>query len=476
MEKNNKKVIISTIIAVTLLIALVVGATFAYFGASNNASGTTNLDATTEAIGAVVVNNPTENLYLKLSAYEMHEDQKGTSYYATNDSSKGYETEAKNYPISEYSISGGEEDTVYNCTYKLNITKSSDIRSGDMSLKLNLNGATINGSNTLDVDLAESLSTYTVTFSVKGNSTGTLVTGDIIFNNTNSVQDHLIGKRINTTITNSDLNCEVSENSGNSDSVASICTYDETSEVAEGLEGAKYNCKVDPNKPEYTFYLLDNNEDGTSDLIMNANINASGEAVIPGVTSDTGGIAWLSSERYDSLGGADLSNDGGACQYGGYCASNLYGPVTAMEYLHNATKSWTNVKPVNYTYNDRTTQGTTRTDIGYQSFISTKGIGIITAGDTAETQVTIGSETEPLRARMPIYSNDANVTEVSTKTDANYLYDNLDSGKKPSGYWTLSSGADDSGYAMFVSTDGYGDLNNVYNVSYGVRPVITVQL
>jgi len=261
-----------------------------------------------------------------------------------------------------------------------------------------------------------------------------------------------------------------------------LCKIADDSTVEAGLEGAKYNCKVDPNKPEYTFYLLDNNEDGTSDLIMNANINASREAVIPGVTSDTGTVAWLSKERYDSLGGADLSNDGGACQYGGICSSSLYGPVTALEYLHNATKNWTNVEPLSYTYNDRTTQGITSTDIGYQSFTSTNGVATITAGDSEGTQVTIGSSSEPLRARMPIRSSDASITEVADKTDTNtnaFLYENI-STSIPAGYWTMSSyaGTSSSSSPWFVDYNGrvvnYGRID--FAISRGVRPVITVEL
>ena len=231
-----------------------------------------------------------------------------------------------------------------------------------------------------------------------------------------------------------------------------LCKIADDSTVEAGLEGAKYNCKVDPNKDAYTFYLLDNNEDGTSDLIMNANINASGEAVIPGVTTDTGLVAWYADEM-----------------------KNIHGPITAMEYLHNATKSWTNVDPVNYTYNDREVQGITTTDRGYQSFVSTNGIAVITKGDEAGTQLTIGSTSEPLRTRMPIYSSDASITEVADKTDSNtYLYENISS-SKPFGYWILSSY--DFNYARFVN---YG--NNIHHNfvvipdSYGVRPVITVTL
>jgi len=450
MEKNNKKVIVPIIIGIALLIALIIGATYAYFQANNTASGTTNLDATTEAIGNVMVQNPTENLYLKLSAYEMQEDQKNTSYYATSTNGSGvvYASERENNVFANYSIEGGTDNTTYNCTFKLNITKPQDIRSGDMNLEISLlNGAKINGGSTLTTDLYNASSSYNVEFSAKGNGNGNLITGDIKLNNTTSIQDHLIGKTLSTSISVSNLECEVAE-----PEEESICTLASDSTVEAGLEGAKYNCKVDPNKDAYTFYLLDNNEDGTSDLIMNANINASGEAVIPGVTTDTGLVAWYADEM-----------------------KNIHGPITAMEYLHNATKSWTNVDPVNYTYNDREVQGITTTDRGYQSFVSTNGIAVITKGDEAGTQLTIGSTSEPLRTRMPIYSSDASITEVADKTDSNtYLYENISS-SKPFGYWILSSY--DFNYARFVN---YG--NNIHHNfvvipdSYGVRPVITVTL
>jgi len=459
--ENKKKTLVPIIIGVTILVILVAGATYAYFQASNSASGTTNVETSTEKIGTVVVTNPTENLYMKLSAYDMQESKAGTSYYATNDSSKSYETELSNYTISSYSISGGEEDTVYNCTYKLNITKPSQILAGDMSLKLQLNGATINGSNLLDIDLANVSSTYTVTFSATGNTSGTLVTGGIVFNNTSSEQNHLVGQTLSTVITNSDLDCEVAE------PTLSICTYDTSSTVAEGLEGAKYNCKVDPNKDEYTFYLIDNNDDGTSDLIMNANINASEEAVIPGVTSDTGIMYWYAQ---------------------GYSRN---GPIDAMTYLHNATKSWTNVEPLNYEYYDREFQGITDTSIGYESFVSINGIATITKGDEAGSQVTIGSVSEPLRARMPIYSatwNDdwtekTEKGEVSDKTDVNsYLYDNLvsiDEDGYPAGYWTMSSYVDSSRFVWHVSNGGEVctlEADDGAGYPQGVRPVITVKL
>ena len=443
--------------ASVFLLVLIVGATYAYFGAGNSASGITNLTTATEKIGTVTITNPTDNLYLKLSAYDMQESKVGTSYYATSTNGTGesiYSLEKENNVFANYTISGGEEDTVYNCTFKLNITAPSEIRSGDMLLELNLqNGATINGLSTFNKDLYGATGRYTVTFTQTGNGSGNLITGDIKLNNTSGNQSHIAGVTLGTSIQASELNCEIAEKVAEPEE-ESICKYDTTSTVAEGLEGAKYNCKVDPNKPEYTFYLLDNNEDGTSDLIMNANINASGEAVIPGVTEDKGTVAWYADE-----------------------AKNIHGPVTAMTYLHNATKSWTNVEPLNYEYYDRQIQGITTTDAGYESFVSTNGIAVITAGDTSGTQVTIGTTSEPLRSRMTIYSSDTNVTEVTSKTESNsYLFTNSDPDIGIHGYWTLSSDALASSSASIVHFGGTGNTRVDRENWFGVRPVITVKL
>jgi len=456
MEKDKKKVIVSTIIASVFLLVLIIGATYAYFGAGNSASGTTNLNASTEAIGNVIVTNPTDNLYLKLSANDMQQSNAGTSYYATSTDggSSVYSKEKENHILANYTISGGQEDTIYNCTFDLNITKPNELKYGDMTIELT--APYIEGSNILHIDLSQAQSTYEVEFTKIGNGTGDLVKGDITLENRPIIQDHLLEKILTTTISISNLNCEVKD---------SIC---ELVSGTDGVVGAKYNCGVSPNAIQ-TFYLLDNNDDGTSDLIMDANINAAGEKVIPGVTSDIGLVAWLSNERYDSLGGEDLSNDEGPCQHMGFCATNIYGPVTAMEYLHNATKSWSNVEPVNYTYNDRTTQGITTADIGYESFISSNGISIITAGNPSRTQVTIGTETEPLRARMLIYPDETNIT-----IDIN---DNIDSGTgRPGGYWTMSSYNGANGAAVGGRMQSAGPYGVYSSGGFGVRPVITVKL
>ena len=239
--------------------------------------------------------------------------------------------------------------------------------------------------------------------------------------------------------------------------------------------GAQYTCEVKEGI-NYNFYVLSHNEDGTINLIMDQNICEDGSVA---TAENTCLIPWLNNTDYLDLGGQDLSNDGEVCQHLGICSRNDKGPVTAMKYLYNATKNWTNIEPINYTYKDRESQGITKDGVGYTSFVSKKGIAVITP--LLGSEVVIGSEEEPLRARMPIYSKDATKTEVANLNESNtYLYKNLEGvdGSKIYGYWTLSSSPNDYVGAWFVEYDGgvYNYLEHFREGYDGVRPVITVNL
>ena len=222
--------------------------------------------------------------------------------------------------------------------------------------------------------------------------------------------------------------------------------------------GSKYECKVNAGT-KHIFYVLTTPELGTEtiDLIMDQNINSDGTpAGIKGVPQSE------NATKYNLV----------AWQSSGY---NKDGPVTAMEFLYNATKKWTNIPILNYTYNDREYQGITDNK-GYTSFISSNGVATITPlkGDV----VMIGTNDEPLRARMPIYASDVTITEVTNKENASYLYDNLpNEAYPPLGYWTFSSNTTYSGDAWYVRFFGFvtsSDVNDASN--YGVRPVITLKI
>ena len=109
---DYKKILIPTILAVLTLIILVVGATFAYFTiTSDNRFGTKQIYTGFEEMAdAVLVEQVTNDLSLKVTREQMSEANKGTTYYAT-----GSETPAN---IAKFSVSG---EGSYYCDYTLKV-------------------------------------------------------------------------------------------------------------------------------------------------------------------------------------------------------------------------------------------------------------------------------------------------------------------------------------------------------------------
>jgi len=177
-------------------------------------------------------------------------------------------------------------------------------------------------------------------------------------------------------------------------------------------------------------------------------------------------VEWVSKEDYNN----DVSY--------GEDGRNDKGPITAMKFLYKATKNWVNVLPVNYIYNDKEDLRISTEGRGYKSFISVDGIATLVPlfGDST----IIGTQTEPLRARLPIFLTEKDKSEVYDYEDElknGYLYDNLktDSTTGPYAYFTLSSSANFQSSARIVYYDKHVGAQAVsINDAFGVRPVISV--
>ena len=301
-----------------------------------------------------------------------------------------------------------------------------------------------------------------------------LIDKDITNPKTNEKIDNNIKIKISSSKTgygNSVTNYEVNPKSIEGCSHAMPCTLinGEPNEI-----GSKYECEVKLDT-KYNFYVLsynDINNESTNDktqaistnLIMDQNINSDGTPAGMTGTIKNGEnvynlVAW--------------NNESGQ-------STNAHGPVTATKFLYNATRDWVNVSAINYIYNDRKYQKIpeSNTTIGYNSFISTNGVATITS--LSGNAITIGSESTPLRARMPIYVSDVNITEITSKTNSPFLYDNLDStgSKAPYGYWTFSSRMDFSNLAWYARYHGEaaGTTDVNYPDYFGVRPVINLKI
>jgi len=226
-----------------------------------------------------------------------------------------------------------------------------------------------------------------------------------------------------------------------------ICTIAADSTVTGLNAGAKYNCKVDPNKDEYIFYVLTSATANatTVNMIMDSNIKKDGTPLKEYASLDqmeqSGIVPWISKVDYisEEVGGSkdywDLVDD----SVGKFQGANDKGPISAMNFLAEATASWTNV--------------------------NTQTIGTFTDTTGASHKM---AKTYTINARMPYYSEISNISESTP-----WLLENL-----YAGYWILSSGVVTSDSAWFVYTDGsaYGDgIISIYNTTdNGVRPVINV--
>ena len=88
--------------------------------------------------------------------------------------------------------------------------------------------------------------------------------------------------------------------------------------------GDEYTCELGDNDAK-TFFVLETSGDNVS-LIMNANVNSNGKAIISSTDADRETVAW-------SIDGKSHKDDGEAAQ-----------AVTAKAYLSSSTTNWTKLK------------------------------------------------------------------------------------------------------------------------------------
>jgi len=207
MEKKNT--MLMTIIAVATLLVAIIGASFAYFTATtNDGGGMTIVTSTTETIASVNLNNPTETLKIKLTANDMAEDNLGT-YWATDNVANNYDSNAIQRAIAVATVDeGGSATAKYKCSAKVNVALSGnmadDLLSGDAYIQF---GGLLN----TKVDLTEIDSDgYLVEFNLNGNTTKSQsVTAAIAMVNREVNQNHLAGKTLTVTFSNTDFGCQL---------------------------------------------------------------------------------------------------------------------------------------------------------------------------------------------------------------------------------------------------------------------------
>jgi len=230
--------------------------------------------------------------------------------------------------------------------------------------------------------------------------------------------------------------------------------------------GDEYIVQVNDTN-SYHFYVLSDNNDGTVNLIMDRNICRDGSPV---GSSSVCGVAWVSKSDYESASGSgDYGEDG----------NNNKGPITVMNYIHQATSNWTNIPNIVMNYSDEGYD--TRWTTGYGRIITS---GTVTTITTVEGEIT--ATYENLKARLPMVFELKNAGCISSSeicpvylvnglsSDSAYPMGTKENISSQFGYWTLTHASNYARTASDIVSSGNFSENAVSYVYPGVRPVITV--
>ena len=130
MNSKLKSALIPTIIGVTFLLIIIIGATFAFFTLPTTISGTkTNVNVEVGDVGTVSIRSIDSSITLDLSASEMLQQGSDVEYYASKNGTTTSET-VENMGIVEVIGEG-----IFNCTYTMNIVASSTTEDTNMYTK-----------------------------------------------------------------------------------------------------------------------------------------------------------------------------------------------------------------------------------------------------------------------------------------------------------------------------------------------------
>ena len=239
--------------------------------------------------------------------------------------------------------------------------------------------------------------------------------------------------------------------------------------------GDKYKCEVKPGI-KYNFYVLSvSSSNGvisqTGDkelinLILDSNINSKGETIttMEQVNEDKGLVAWITAEDYIKAGGEDLRNTESCVEGGCYCSSIDYGPITAMDYLYNATKDWINIPNVIFQHDNKvklypTLNYTKEVEYHYSGFsYNDNSLKIIDKNEK------VSKSYFNAKTRLPSLDE----VEQYGHSQPNWLRENLEV-LNITGYMTLTSLSD---FVYITSSGGIGHPPPDWET--GVRPVITI--
>ena len=496
MEENKKKTMILTIVAVSCLLIVVFGATYAYFQvlATNNVTGTnTQGSADTMPKGTLVTNITA--LKINLDADLMSEENAGTTYYATESGvpvTSATEGSGK-YVLATASLN--KEGLTYDCGYSYIVTATSkkDITDGsDADVKIRITGSDgYSETYTLQEILDKGSKTYNG--KIKGLTYGEnqKIYVEAYVENANKAQDDLAGNEFTFTLSlvENSFKCDlpISEQAKGKDFAQFL--VDNNTRVdglwSSGLEGdgyryvgsGAYNSETTPNN----FICF-----GTSDKTECKNNEAKYMYRIIGVFEGADGNQHLKLISLKQLSSTYKWNDtnadvnwGSSTLYtglnGGYFLTN-----TTYDYLQNNT--WLN-KIEDWTWSAVNTKTASDSGPNYYDSLSPSQIYLHEMNRSSKTS-SIGEWSTPTAKIGLMYASDYTLSlgdsalaiTGSTYTNSStlktgWMHPSNNDTTASTNEWTLSRYGYYYGFlAWAVNSDG--DVRHLYVAgANGARPV-----
>ena len=334
LNENKKKTMILTIVAVSCLLIVVFGATYAYFQvlATNNVTGTnTQGSADTMPKGTLVTNIAA--LKINLDADLMSEEKAGVTYYATESGvpvTSATEGSGK-YVLATASLN--KEGLTYDCGYSYIVTATSKkaITDGsDADVKIRITGSDgYSETYTLQEILDKGSKTYNGT--IKGLTYGEnqKIYVEAYVENANKAQDDLAGNEFTFTLAlvENSFKCDLPNPTAAEELIASGELW------SSGLEGdgyrytgsGAYNSETTPNN----FICF-----GTSDKTECKNNEAKYMYRIIGVFPDNNGNQHLKLISLKQLGSYRWNDTNADVDWG---SSTLFTGLNGSYFLTNTT-------------------------------------------------------------------------------------------------------------------------------------------
>ena len=484
MEENKKKAMILTIIAVSCLLIVVFGATYAYFQvlATNNVTGTnTQGSADTMPKGTLVTNITA--LKINLDADLMSEEKAGTTYYATESGvpvTSATEGSGK-YVLATASLN--KEGLTYDCGYSYIVTATSkkDITDGsDADVKIRITGSDgYSETYTLQEILDKGSKTYNGT--IKGLTYGEnqKIYVEAYVENANKAQDDLAGNEFTFTLAlvENSFKCDLPKSAAE-ELIASGELW------SSGLEGdgyrytgsGAYNSETTPsnficfgtsdktecknNEAKYMYRIIGvfEGSDGNQHLKLISLKQLGRYAWNANYQTD---VAWENSDMYRGLNGS-------------YFLTN-----TTYDYLQNNT--WLN-KIEDWTWSAVNTKTNSDSGPNYYS-ITTQEMYLHEMNRSSKTS-SIGAWKNPTAKiglmyasdyQMSLGSSSLSYTGSSNASTLKTGWMHQSNNDTTSSYyeWTLSRRGASSGNfnAWYVHSDGSVYSYNSVHYAYGARPV-----